>query len=272
MKETILCYPVATPDCMGDIKAFTGGYEHAFSAIKENGYHGVELLVKNPDEVSREELNHAIEKYDLRIIAIGTSPMQIEDKLFLLHPETANRKEARRRASGLLQLCAEYHASALFGKYRGQVSDAPGCSMRDMREIMQSICDEAARHHTEILLEPQNVASLNHLNTLQEMTDFIDALGYEHLGILADIYHMEFTEESIAQSIKAAGNKIGFFHLSDSKRKIPGQGALDFSQIFEAIRRSGCVRKLSFEVDQKPDSETVVQLCAQFIKNTAFGR
>ena len=122
-----LVYPVAEPAYTGKVKAYTGGYDDAFSSLQRQGYQGVELLIANPDTVQKECLREELERFGLKLAVVGTSPMQIGEKLFLLHPDPENRREARRRMSGLIRLCAEFEVPAVIGKYRGQIADATGC-------------------------------------------------------------------------------------------------------------------------------------------------
>lgn len=247
-------YPVTTPECSKPVMAYMTGYETVFSKLHSLGYGGVELLLRDPGMVRTDELDEALEKNQLQIAAIGTSPMQVEEKLFLLHPDADNRREARRRCSGLLGLCSRYHAPALIGKYRGQVLDDPHCTRRDLETVIRDICDEAAALDVEVLLEPQNASNINNLNTIEESLAWIQKIGYGRLGLLADIYHMGITEENILDSLKKALPKLGLIHMADSDRKIPGMGALPIRKIMEFLREQEYGRFISMEIKQLPCS------------------
>ena len=149
-----LAYPVVEPGGKGNVKAWYGRYEDIFPRLKEMGYDGVELLVQNPSKTDTEYLQEELEKNQLTLAAIGTSPMQTEERLFLIHPEAECRKEARTRCSALLKLCARYQVPALVGKYRGQIEEAPGCGEEDLEAVLRDICREAESLNVKILLEP----------------------------------------------------------------------------------------------------------------------
>lgn len=261
-----LAYPVAEPAYKGKAKAFTGGYGPAFAWMKAHGYEGVELLIANPDTVDTEELDRELNRYGLKVAAIGTSPMQIGEKLFLIHPDEENRREARRRASGLLKLCARYQAPALIGKYRGQLSDEPGCGEKDMETALRDVCREAKALDVPVLLEPQNASNINNINTISDGLLWTARLGYEGAGLLADVYHMSITERSVTDSINMAAGQIGFVHMSDSERKVPGDGKLPIARVVKALKENGYDGYISLEINQEPDAKTAAARSAKYLK------
>ena len=252
-----LVYPVAEPAYTGKVKAYTGGYDDAFSSLQRQGYQGVELLIANPDTVQKECLREELERFGLKLAVVGTSPMQIGEKLFLLHPDPENRREARRRMSGLIRLCAEFEVPAVIGKYRGQIADATGCRETDLEAVLKDVCAEAASFGVPVLIEPQNATNINNINTIQDGLDWIQRIGYEKMGLLADIYHMGITEPSIVDSLRHAAEYIGFIHMSDSDRKVPGDGRLPIAEVVKTLEEIRYGGYISLEIDQIPDPVTV---------------
>lgn len=151
-----LAYPVVSPESGGRVKACYGPYEDIFPKLKEMGYEGIELLVQDPERVDTALLDQALEKWELSLAAIGTSPMQSEEKLFLIHPDKACSGEAKERCHSLLKLCARYQVPALIGKYRGQVMDEEGCREKDLEAALAQVCREAKALGVEVLLGPHD--------------------------------------------------------------------------------------------------------------------
>lgn len=260
-------YPVTTPECGGKVRAMMTGYDQAFAFLKACGYDGVELLIRSPDEVDCGLLDESLAKWGLKAAAFGTSPMQLQDGLFLLHPEPENRKEARRRFGGLVRLCARYRVPALMGKYRGMVRDADGCRREDLLSMLRDICGEAAEHGVRVLLEPQNASNINNFNTIGETADYIRRSGIENLGILADVYHMGITEAVMTESLRKAGELVDFVHMSDSGRNLPGRGSLPVREVLDTLRAMEYPGYVSLETDQEPDAETAAAQSITFMKN-----
>jgi len=272
MEKTIkLAYPVTTPDCRGNIKALMEGYETSFFWMKEHGYDGVELLIRDADAVDVAYLDRCLKQWDLQIAAIGTSPMQIEDKLFLLHPDTDNRREALRRCDSFLKLCGYFKVPALMGKYRGQIMDnEPYCSWKYLGEIMEVIGEKAKKLGVNVLIEPQNATNINNLNTIEETLAWIADRSCDNLGILADIYHMGITETSIETSLKKAGNRVGFIHMSDSERAVPGDGNLPVLSVLSVLSDMNYQGYVSLEINQNPDSRTACARAAEYLSACTF--
>ena len=225
----------------------------------------MELLIANPDTVQREILMEQLERIGLKLAVIGTSPMQIGEKLFLLHPDPENRREARRRMSGLIALCAEFEVPAVIGKYRGQIADAPGCREGDLEAVLKDVCAEASSFGVPVLIEPQNATNINNIHTIQDGLDWIQRIGYEKMGLLADIYHMGITEHSIVDSLRHASGHIGFIHMSDSDRKVPGDGTLPIGDVVKTLEETGYSGYISLEIDQIPDPVTASGRSASFL-------
>ena len=263
-------YPVTSQDYRGELMGFSDDYEKVFPYLKKCGYDGIELLIRNPYEVDTFLLDKMLNKYELKLAAIGTAPMQKADKLFLLSENEEVRTEALNRCLKMIELCSCYGAVALIGKYRGTVNEElKGCKRADLLTILHTICEQADELNVNILIEPQNKASINNINTIDDALNCIKEIKEKNIGMLADTYHMDITEESITESIKRAGNKIGFIHMSDSERKIPGEGGIDIHSVMTCLKQIGYEGYVSFEINQKPDSATAARICLEQIKQLA---
>ncbi len=103
-----------------------------------------------------------------------------------------------------------------------------------------------------MVIEPLNRYETNFLNTVEETVAFIDSLGCENVGILADTFHMNIEEPNIPQAIAQAGALLWHFHIADSNRWAPGFGHLDFQPIFEELETQEYQGFVSAEIIQKP--------------------
>ena len=262
-----IAYPVATEDCVNKarIKGFTEPYAKVFPMLKSLGYEGVELLVRDPEKVDVQSLSGLLSANSLGVAAIGTIPMQADDKLFLIHPDKNNREEARKRCSGLLRLCRYFYAPLSIGKYRGMISDSEGCSMENMKAVIKDICEEAKSMGVTVMIEPQNTSNINNINTLTECTEFIRELDCWNVKIHADIYHMYYTEEDPLESIRKYGEDFGFIHIADSERKNLGTGTIPLHDVMNALKEVGYSGFLSPEIEQTPDAYTAAKNSAEYM-------
>ena len=266
-------YPVIQENVSADIMGWPAvpDYETVFGKLKEMGYEGIELQAWDFSAVDAGRLRAALEKYGLKLAAVGTSPMQKLDGLFLLHEDSAVRAEAEKQAFLQLALCADFGAAACIGKFRGSVSEKPGCTWEDLAAVLHRIGAEAARLGVTVALEAQNPTNMNHLNTIAEMLEWLRKLAEPQIHLHADTFHMSVTEDDVPASLRNAGaldhgGETAFIHISDTKRLVPGKGELDFDRIFAALEEISYDGFLSPEIRQNPDPETAARECAEYLK------
>ena len=275
-------YPVIQENVSADIMGWPAvpDYETVFGKLKEMGYEGIELQARDFGAVDAGRLRAALERYGLKLAAVGTSPMQKLDGLFLLHEDSAVRAEAEKQAFLQLALCAEFGAAACIGKFRGSISEKPGCTWEDLAAVLHRIGAEAARLGVTVALEAQNPTNMNHLNTIAEMLEWLRKLAEPQIHLHADTFHMSVTEDDVPASLRTAGaldhgisagaldhgGETAFIHISDTKRLVPGKGELDFDRIFAALEEISYDGFLSPEIRQNPDPETAARECAEYLK------
>ncbi len=87
----------------------------------------------------------------------------------------------------------------------------------------------------------------------------LERVGYDHVGLILDTFHMNIEEPSIEESMRLVGPRLFHFHLSDSNRWHPGAGHIDFARVVRILADMGYDGFLSGEFMAKPDAETAAQ-------------
>ena len=114
-----------------------------------------------------------------------------------------------------------------------------------------------------IVLEPLNIL-VNHagyfLVTSDEAFKMIKAVDSPNCKLLFDIYHQQISEGNIIRNITNNIDLIGHFHIADNPgRREPGTGEINYTNVFDAIQKTGYDRWLAFECGRSVD---VPELCA----------
>ena len=105
----------------------------------------------------------------------------------------------------------------------------------------------AERAGVTLLVEPLNTSECNFINTLAEGAELVTACGHPNVRLLADTYHMGFTQEG-PEAIRQHGELLRHFHVADHpSRRFPGADGQSYRSWFEALRAVGYSGKISVE-------------------------
>jgi D-psicose/D-tagatose/L-ribulose 3-epimerase len=96
-------------------------------------------------------------------------------------------------------------------------------------------------------IEPCNRYETHLLNTAADAVEMCEAVGAENLMIHLDTYHMHIEETSFAEAFALAAPHLGYVHLSEANRGVPGAGMIDWSAAFAALAAIGYDGTLTLE-------------------------
>lgn len=236
--------------------AYKGNIEENVKRIRELGYDGVELAVRNPNELEVEHVKSLVVKNNLPVPAIGTGQAFGEEGLSFSNPDPAIRKKAIYRIKDQITFAKNFDAVVIIGLVRGIVGKDE--NREEAYKNMLAAFNECASfdENVKIVIEPINRYETNLLNTVEETLGFIDELGKPNVGLLLDTFHMNIEEPNITESIKLAKGKIFHFHVADSNRWHPGAGHINFYEIYETLQQVNYSGFVSAEILPMPNSDT----------------
>ncbi|MBT0956723.1 sugar phosphate isomerase/epimerase [Alphaproteobacteria bacterium KMM 3653] len=76
-------------------------------------------------------------------------------------------------------------------------------------------------------------------STAAETCAIARATGSQRIGVLLDSFHMNIEEKRPDAAIRAAGETLVHYHVSDNDRGVPGSGRYDFPADAQALREIG---------------------------------
>ncbi len=76
-------------------------------------------------------------------------------------------------------------------------------------------------------------------STAAEACALARSTGSKHIGALLDSFHMNIEEKDPPAAIRAAGNMLCHYHVSDNDRGVPGSGRYDFPADAAALKEIG---------------------------------
>ncbi len=259
-----LAYTVGTPDTRSKLLAYCGNCQEIFSMLKQIGYHGVELFVRDPRTLNQDEFFRVVKESRLEVAAVGTGPLASEDKLSFTSPDESVRKEAIERTKAVIDFSSRFGAQVNIGKLRGDVSKGDRCQ-EWQAQAFKTICGYAEIKGINITLEPQNRFSVDNFNTTRQSLAWIREQPSRNLFLMLDVFHMNIEEQSIIASFIEAKDYTIHVHFSENNRGVPGTGHIDFPQIVRVLKAMGYDRYISIEINQIPDSPRAAQASFDFV-------
>lgn len=247
---------VSTQPASFSALAYTGHVAENIKKIRDLGYDGVELAIRDPNLLNINELHDIVSKNKLPVPAIGTGQAYGEEGLSFTSKDTAIREKAIDRIKSQVRLAASLNAVVIIGLIRGSRAETIDKKQAEswIIEALKTCADE--NDAVKIAIEPLNRYETNLINTVSEGLRLIDKLNRKNIGLLLDTFHMNIEEPSILESIGLSKEHLFHFHVADSNRWYPGAGHIDFAQILKRLSKISYQGFISAEILPLPDSDS----------------
>lgn len=262
-----LSYAIACSDIESDfIPAYRGELEDTLTTLASLGYHGIELLLKEPRKLDLKRILKISSKYGLRVCVICTGEIYGEDGLALISSDKEIRKKTLKRMKEIIEFAAHFRAGVNIGRARGNL-----CKEASKKESLEwaisafsELASFAEKFDVCLMLEPINRFQCNFINTTQEGIDMVNQIGSKHFRLMLDLFHMNIEDTSIESSILESAKHLRHIHICDSNRHAPGRGHLDFSKIISILKKINYQGFLSGEILPIPDDYSAAKLTIEY--------
>lgn len=238
-------------------------------ALKEIGYDGIELAIRDPGVIDAGRLQGLLAASGLQVAALGTGRAFALDGLSFVHPDPEIRRQAVQRVQRHIDFSVQFGCPpVIIGLIRGRVLPHrdPQAAEADLLQAMQACADYARPRQVRLALEPINRYETDLLNTVDAALAFLDTLQAENVGLLLDTFHMNIEEPQIEASIRKAGGRIFHVHVADSNRLAPGWGHLPFDEILRSLALTGYDGYLSGETLHHPEAIASARQTAEHLR------
>ncbi len=269
MNKNRLSIVISMQPAQFEAVAYKGNLEANLAKLKERGYDGVELAIRDPDQIDAGRLVRLLGESGLSVSAIGTGQAWGEERLSFTSPAPEVRKAAIGRIKKHIILAGQLKALVVIGLVRG-VTPKEISRAQSLRYLVDGLaeCTEFARQSgVRLALEPINRYETNLVNTVAEGLELLERVRSDHLGMLLDTFHMNIEEIGIEDSIRSCGKRIFHFHVADSNRRHPGGGHLNFKSILKALRGIDYQGWISGEFLPYPDADTAAKNSISYLRS-----
>ncbi|MEQ8968135.1 MAG: sugar phosphate isomerase/epimerase family protein [Azospirillaceae bacterium] len=104
---------------------------------------------------------------------------------------------------------------------------------------LRPVADRASALGLRLGMEPCNRYETHLLNLGRQGVELIERIGADNVFVHLDTYHMNIEEKGLAPAIVALGRHLGYLHLSESDRGVPGTGNVDWDGVFAGLAEIG---------------------------------
>lgn len=235
--------------------AYSGVLSENAEKIKAIGYDGIELAVRDPDQLDIQKIHSILADLGLEVPAIGTGQAFIEDGLSFTDPDPGIRQRAVDRIKAHMEMAEAFGAIVIIGLIRGgKLKNVEHDRAEDW--LLHALADCCMTNRAcKLAIEPINRYECDLVQTVSEGLDLVERVGMENIGLLLDTFHMNIEEPSLTDSIRNARSNLIHFHVADSNRWYPGAGHLDFSRIITTLTEIGYSGYISAEIQPLPDPD-----------------
>lgn len=237
------------------------------------GFDGIELLGRG-DFQFRERLPELRQARDAGVVMPSVC---IQMDHFIGDFGAARRRDAIENMKSLLDVIADvggYGAitPTSYGMFSRRLPPyEPPRSAEDDRAVLleglRELGEHAAQASVLVLLEPLNRYEDHMLNTLDQAIELCRAVDLQSVRVMADLYHMNIEERDSAVAILAAGPYVQHVHLSDSNRREPGMGHVDFGAAFRALDQIGFNGFMAIECRLSDEPTAALTRSARFLRS-----
>ncbi len=242
------------------------GFNECIPKAAKLGYNGVELALRRADEININLLQRQLDENNLQVSCISTGQVFADGGLMLTHRNSKKREEVKSIFRDLIDLAAGFGKIINIGRVRGQIGNRSRLSIEELFvEVARELCGYALSKEVTLILEPVNRYEIDFINSVEEGVQLMKKVDMPNMMLMPDIFHMNIEDREIGPELARNINYIKYIHFADSNRLAPGQGHIDFQEIFSNLFQSGYDGWISAEILPYPDPDTAAKQTADFL-------
>ncbi len=250
------------PEAKGGPFVFWDDLAAGVRRAAELGFDAVEVFAPSPEAAGPKQLAALLQKTGLKLAAVGTGAGWVIHKLQLCDPDPDVRRKARDFIRMMIDFGGALGAPAIIGSMQGrwQGSVSKPDALAYLTEGLLELGAHARQYGVPLLYEPLNRYETNLCTTQAQGVELLAPHGDCNVRLLADLFHMNIEERSIADGLRDGGQWVGHVHFVDSNRQPAGAGHIDFAPVAAALHSIGYDGYASAEAFPIPDPDTAAQM------------
>ncbi len=240
---------------------------------KELGFDYLDLAIAHPAKFPLEKAKAEIDKCG--IIPVTTTTL--DAKTNIASEDAAVRRQGVDSLKKLVDINYRLGAKILGGVNYGGWGCLSGKPPTEREYDLSADCmREVANYAADkgdliIAVEAVNRFETHLINTAAQGVAYCKRVGLPNMKVHLDCFHMNIEETSFPEAVRTCGKQyLGYVHVNESNRGIPGTGLVRWSEFFAALKEVGYFGPLVIE-SFDPNFEELAKNCAIWRRFTDTG-
>lgn len=231
---------------------------------KELGFEVIDFAISNPFTFPTEKVKETLNNTKIDCVCTTT----LTEETNPISPDPAIRENALNAMKKCVDICNELGSPILGGvnyaawgylTKKPRTKDEWNWAVSNMKEIAAYAKETG---NVTICVECVNRFETHFLNIAEDAVAFCKDTGMDNVKVHLDCFHMIREEKSFSEAVKTCGKEyLGYVHVNENDRGIPGTGLVPFKEFFEAIKEIGYDGPLVIE-SFDPSFEELAGNCA----------
>lgn len=217
---------------------------------KSLGFDAIDIGIMDPSKFPTKQAKEKVKKIGIEVATTWPGAKNAN----LIHIDAQIRKNGVDTLKRLVDINAEIGSKILGGEIfgaAGYISGKPRSpqewewSVGGMREVALY-----AKSNSDVVLvvEPVNRFETHFLNIAEDAVKYCQDVGTGNIKVHLDSYHMMREETNFTKAVEVCGkNYLGYVHVCENNRGIPGTGLVPWKEFFTALKKAGYTGPLTIE-------------------------
>jgi D-psicose/D-tagatose/L-ribulose 3-epimerase len=231
---------------------------------KELGFEVLDIAIAHPETFPTMKVKDEVQKTGIEVVTTTT----LTEKTNLISPKDKIRKKGIESMKLAVDINYELGSDLLGGVCYAAWGYRTGKPRTEDEwkwgtDAMREVAGYAkAKGGLTIAVEPVNRFETHFLNIAEDAVNYCKEVGTGNVKVHLDCFHMIREELSFRGAVETCGKEyLGYMHVCESNRGIPGTGLVPWEEFFTAIKNIGYTGALVIE-SFDPSFEELNSLCS----------
>lgn len=218
--------------------------EHVISKVAAAGFNFVEIPLMRPEAVDVTATRSLLAEYGLSC----TTGLGLPAAAHLPFAPKRAEEHLNRAVDVAAALGSPILTGGLYTHLGARTGNPPSEEeLATVAGVLKRVARRAAGAGMRLGIENINRYETYLANRVSDVLDLIARIGEPNVVAHIDTYHANIEENGFAGPLRAAGGLLGYVHLSESGRQLPGTGNVRFAEVFSTLAAIGYTGPLVIE-------------------------